>query len=95
MQPKNSKFLSVTGVKWYFKHDRKTYVKILQPLLSPRCLNKELEYQFKSIAHKVRNSDSNPRNNARRAIKKLLEDESCLFDNTKLIDKNKLSRAKF
>lgn len=93
MQPKNSKFLSVSGVKWYHNNDRETYTKKLQPLLTSRCLKKEHEYQFRSIAHKVRNADSNPRNNARRAINKLLEDDNCLFDNLSLIDNSKLKEA--
>ena len=54
--------------------------------------NKELKSQFKQIAHSIRNTESNPRNNTRRAIKKLLNDNS-LFNNLQLIDKNKIQEA--
>ena len=90
MQPRNSKFLSYTGVKWYFEHDRKTYEKILEPRLTENCKRKEPIIQFKEIAHSIRNEDSNPRNNTKRAVKKLLEDKNSLFNNMQLIDKNKL-----
>jgi hypothetical protein len=93
MQLKNSKFLSYTGVQWYYEHDRKTYEKILLPRLTENYLNKDIEIQFREIAHSIRNTDSNPRNNTRRAIRKLLDEEGSLFDNLQLIDKSKLKEA--
>jgi hypothetical protein len=93
MQPTNSKFLSYTGVKWYYEHDYSTYKKILAHRLHSQWLNKELDLQFREIAHNIRNSDSNPRNNAKRAIQKILDDRNSLFDNLKLIDKEKLKEA--
>lgn len=93
MQPKNSRFLSYTGVKWYFENDRVTYKKILEPRLTKACKKKDPNCQFRSIAHSIRNQDSNPRNNSRRAIRKLLEETDCLFDNKKLIDTNILNKA--
>ena len=93
LQPRNSKFLSYTGVKWYFEHDRKIYEKKLVPRLSPLSREKDIEIQFREIAHSIRNTDSNPRNNTRRAIRKLLEQENSLFDNLKLIDRKKLQEA--
>jgi hypothetical protein len=93
MQPKNSKFLSYTGVKWYYDNDRSTYLKVLAPMLSKTCKRKDLTYQFRSIAHNIRNKDSNPRNNTRRAISKLLEEKDCLFDNRRLIDSKRLIKA--
>ncbi|MFC2137599.1 hypothetical protein ACFLTE_05435 [Bacteroidota bacterium] len=93
MQPKNSKFLSYTGVKWYYEHDYKTYLKVLASRIQQNWLEKNIEYQFKEIAHNIRNSDSNPRNNTKRAINKIIDDDNCLFNNLELIDKNKLKEA--
>ncbi|MBA7545567.1 hypothetical protein ES705_37936 [subsurface metagenome] len=94
MQPQNSKFLSFTGVKWYYEHDYKTYNKILATRLSNYWKNKAIEDQCREIAHSIRNSDSNPRNNTKRAIRKILSNnQDSLFDNIDLIDKNKLREA--
>ena len=94
MQPTNSRFLSYTGVKWYYENDRKTFEKKLAVYLTDSCRKKGLSQQFKSISHSIRNKDSNPRNNTKRAIKKLLSEDGCLFDNYKLIDQNKLHEAR-
>ena len=93
MQPGNSKFLSFTGVKWYFEHHRKVFDKVLYSRLTDHFKNADLYLQFREIAHSIRNSDSNPRNNSRRAIQKVLSERDCLFDNLELIDKRKLKEA--
>lgn len=93
MQPNNSKFLSYTGVKWYYDHDYKTYNEKLASRLSKTWENKEKDEQFREIAHSIRNSDSNPRHNTRRKIKRILNDENSLFNNMDLIDKRKLKEA--
>ena len=93
MQPKNSKFLSYIGVKWYFEHERKIYEKLLAPRLTENCRKKDIAIQFREIAHSIRNTDSNPRNNTRRAIQKLLDEKDSLFNNLQLIDKSKLKEA--
>ncbi len=93
MQPKNSKFLSYTGVKWYFEHDRKIYLNQLAPRLTASCRKKDIYKQFREIAHSIRNADSNPRNNTRRAIQRLLKEDNSLFNNLQLIDRNKLKEA--
>lgn len=93
MQPKNSKFLSYTGVKWYYEHDFSTYKKVLAPKLHDHTPGKEIDLQFREIAHTIRNSDSNPRNNTKRAIRRILDDQSSLFNNMELIDKKKLKDA--
>ncbi|PLX14771.1 MAG: hypothetical protein C0597_09560 [Marinilabiliales bacterium] len=93
MQAKHTKFLSVSGIKWYYRYERELYYQFLSVRLSPRSLNKDLTTQFKLIAHSIRNAESNPRNNTRRAIKKLLNDKNSLFNNLQLIDKNKLQEA--
>ena len=95
MQPNNSKFLSYTGVKWYFEHDRSTYESNLATRLTESCRKKDIYIQFREIAHSIRNADSNPRNNTRRAIQKLLDEDNSLFNNLQLIDSNKLQEAGF
>jgi len=93
MQAKHTKFLSVSGIKWYYRYDREIYYQFLSVRLSPGSLNKDLRTQFKLIAHSIRNAESNPRNNTRRAINKLLNEKNSLFNNLQLIDKNKLQEA--
>ncbi|HBH47951.1 MAG TPA: hypothetical protein DDX98_04895 [Bacteroidales bacterium] len=95
MQPKNSKFLSASGVMWYFEHQREVYNKLLKPRLSERMQDAGISKQCREIAHSIRNSISNPRNNTKKAIKKLLNEKDCLFSNRNLIDKNKMIQAGF
>lgn len=93
MQPRNSKFLSYTGVKWYYNNDFQTYKNILEPVLRKSWKYKPLKDQFKEIAHIVRNRDSNPRNNIKRILDRILSDNNTLFNNRNLIDKKKLKKA--
>ena len=93
MQPKNSKFLSTSGIIWYYKNEREIYYQFLAIRLTENLKNKYLKYQFKGIAHSIRNSESNPRNNTRRAIQKLLDEKDSLFNNLQLIEKTKLQKA--
>ena len=94
MQPPNSKFLSKTGVEWYFDHSYRTYKDTLLPYLTDHWKDKPIEEQFREIAHNIRNHESNPRNNTRRKIKRILSDESSLFNPIELIDKKKLKEAR-
>jgi hypothetical protein len=93
MQPKNSKFLSYTGVKWYYNNNYETYRTLLEPMLRKRWKYKSLKDQFREIAHIVRNRDSNPRNNIKRILSRILSDKNTLFNNVSLIDKKKLKNA--
>jgi hypothetical protein len=93
MQPENSKFISSSGVKWYFENRRNIFNKLLLPSLTENFRDKDLSIQFKVISHNIRNKDSNPRNNARKAIQKRLDEKDCLFNNLLLIDKSKLRQA--
>ena len=93
MQPKNSKFLSYTGVKWYYNNDSQTYRNVLEPVLRKSWKYKPLNDQFREIAHIIRNKDSNPRNNIKRVLNRILSDNNTLFNNITLIDKNKLKKA--
>jgi hypothetical protein len=93
MQPKNSKFLSYSGVKWYYENKHEIYKNLLEPKLTGTWKDRPLNRQFKEIAHAIRNSDSNPRNNTKRAVKRILHDQNTLFSNISLIDKKKLREA--
>ena len=93
MQPKNSKFISISGIIWYYKNEREIYYQFLATRITEKFKNKDLRHQFKGIAHSIRNADSNPRNNTRRAIQKLLGEKDSLFNNLQLIDKTKLREA--
>ncbi len=93
MQSKNTRFLGITGIIWYYKYEREIYYQFLATRLSEKFKNKGLKCQFKGIAHSIRNSDSNPRNNTKRAIQKLLNEKGSLFNNMQLIDKTKLQEA--
>ncbi|HJX72500.1 MAG TPA: hypothetical protein VJ346_11120, partial [Bacteroidales bacterium] len=79
MQPKNSKFLSFSGVKWYYENNPEVYKKILEPRLTGTWKDKPISRQFSEIAHAIRNSDSNPRNNTKRAVNRILNEQNTLF----------------
>ena len=93
MQPKNTKFLSISGIKWYYRYEREIYHQFLGIRLSKNLKKETLEVQFKGIAHSIRNAESNPRNNTRKAIQKLLQEKNSLFNNIQLIDQSKLKEA--
>lgn len=93
MQANNSKFITASGIRWYYKHETEIYYQFLAIRLNGNYQKKDLKSQFKLIAHSIRNADSNPRNNTKRAVKKLLNDKASLFNNHLLIDKNKLHEA--
>ncbi len=93
MQPRNTKFLSTSGIIWYYKYEREIYHQFLAIRLTDNLKNKDLKQQFKGIAHSIRNAESNPRNNTRKAIQKILNNKNSLFNNIQLIDKSKLKEA--
>jgi len=93
MQAKNTKFLSTSGIIWYYKNEREIYYQFLAIRLSENLKTKDLKSQIRGIAHNIRNSESNPRNNTKKAIQKLLNEKSSLFNNLQLIDKTKLREA--
>lgn len=93
MQPKNSKFLSSSGVKWYYENRHEIYRNILEPRLTETWKDKPLNRKFSEIAHAIRNSDSNPRNNTRRAVNRIINEKDTLFSNINLIDIQKLRKA--
>ncbi len=93
MQSEKTKFITTAGIKWYYKNEIEIYYQFLATRLSGNFKKKDLKTQFKIIAHSIRNAESNPRNNTKRAIQKLLDDKNSLFNNLQLIDKNKLQEA--
>jgi len=59
MQKDSSLLLSHTGLRYYFKTDKKIFEQIKRRYLSKRWLNSDLETQIKEIAHNIRNQRSN------------------------------------
>ncbi|MBS7199885.1 MAG: hypothetical protein KH111_17385 [Bacteroidales bacterium] len=70
MQRKESRFLGITGIKFYMKHDLPVRDELFRRL-SPRWEKAPLEVKIKEIAHSIRNEYYNPRNNAKRALMRL------------------------
>jgi hypothetical protein len=59
MQKDNSLLLSHTGLKYYYKTDKKIFEQIKRRYLSKRWLTSNIETQIKEIAHNIRNAKSN------------------------------------
>lgn len=59
MQKDSSLLLSHTGLKYYFKTDKKIFEQIKRRYLSKRWYNSDFETQIKEIAHNIRNHRSN------------------------------------
>lgn len=59
MQKKNSILLSHTGLKYYYKTDKKIFEQIKRTYLSKRWHSADSQKQIKEIAHNIRNKSSN------------------------------------
>ena len=59
MQKDNSILLSHTGLKYYFKTDRKIFEQLKRKYLSNQWSGANFETQIKEIAHNIRNTKSN------------------------------------
>lgn len=59
MQKDNSILLSHSGLRYYFKNDKKVFEQIKRRYLSKRWHNSNFEIQIKEIAHNIRNHRSN------------------------------------
>ena len=59
MQKNDSILLSHTGLKHYYKNDKKVFEQIKRRYLSNRWSSSDFETQIKEIAHNIRNSKSN------------------------------------
>lgn len=56
MQKNDSILLSHTGLKYYFKTDRKVFEQIKRQYLSKRWIKSDIDKQIKEIAHNIRNA---------------------------------------
>jgi hypothetical protein len=59
MQKKESVLLSHTGLRYYYKTDKKTFEQIKRRYLSKKWYNSDFEIQIKELAHNIRNTNSN------------------------------------
>lgn len=59
MQKDNSILLSHTGLKYYYKNDKKVFEQIKRQYLSKRWSTADAQIQIKEIAHNIRNAKSN------------------------------------
>lgn len=89
MQKETSRFLCVSGIRFYHKNEPKIYNELLSPRLSKKWINEPLVVQFREIAHSVRNEYFNGKNNNRRAILKMVNRPS-LFDQTEYLNEKRL-----
>lgn len=59
MQKENSLTLSYSGLRYYYKNDKKVFEQIKRSYLSKIWINSDFETQIKEIAHNIRNKKSN------------------------------------
>jgi hypothetical protein len=59
MQKKDSNMLSHTGLKYYYKTDKKVFDEVKNKYLSTLWIDADYETQIKEIAHNIRNKHSN------------------------------------
>lgn len=67
MQKENSILLSHTGLKYYYKTDRKIFEQLKRQYLSNQWLKSDFEKQIKEIAHNIRNTKRNQKTKQIRA----------------------------
>lgn len=85
-------FLTVDSIREIYFNDRGTFDTVLLPRLPERYRNAPEAVQFTKIYKSIKNADSNPRNHAKEAVKRLTENPS-LFDNLQLIRPDVLQLA--
>ena len=59
MQRQNSKLLSITGLKYYYKHQKGVFIEVATRYLSKKWIKEEFDTQIKELAHNIRNAKSN------------------------------------
>ncbi len=62
MQKDNSILLSHSGLRYYFKNDKKVFEQIKRKYLTENWIKSDFEIQIKEIAHNIRNHRSNQQN---------------------------------
>lgn len=91
MQKGTSRFLSITGIKYYQANDSEIF-KRLQQRLTSTWTNEPIEKQIFEIAHSIRNSFHSKRIHTQKAIKRLCSSPA-LFDNYDLVCQHKKNIA--
>ena len=99
-QRPGTKYVGHKSIKWYYENKPETYEKQLKSLLTDKWLRlnfgKPIQAYFDEIYHQIRNRaldpKHNPRNNAKRAIKKILS-YPALFDSMPFIRPEKMELA--
>ena len=66
MQKDSSILLSHTGLKYYYKTDRKVFEQIKRTYLTKQWIDSDFETQIKEIAHNIRTIKSNQNNKQNR-----------------------------
>ena len=69
MQKDNSILLSHSGLRYYFKNDKKIFEQIKRTYLTNTWTKSNFETQIKEIAHKIRNANSTKNNKQKRIYK--------------------------
>mgnify|MGYP000365570798 FL=1 len=62
MQKEGSILLSHTGLKYYYKTNKKEFEKIKNKYLSKKWIDANFETQIKELAHNIRNKHNNLKN---------------------------------
>ena len=81
---KESKFLSISGIRYIYDNDKRTF-KELTKRLSNKWINESLEIQIREIAHSIRRERSNLKNRIKR-----IEREPVLFPTKDYIHPDKI-----
>jgi hypothetical protein len=63
--------LSHTGLKYYYKTDRKVFEQIKRTYLTKQWIDSDFDRQIKEIAHNIRNAKSNQNNKQNRIYQPL------------------------
>ena len=69
MQKDTSILLSHTGLKYYYKTDKKIFEQIKRKYLTDRWIKSNFEIQIKELAHNIRNTANNKKVKSSRLYK--------------------------
>lgn len=73
MQRNDSRLLSITGLKYYYKTDKKIYQELERKYLTDRWRHEPIEKKIEEIAHNIRNEKYNKNNNLKRRINRIYD----------------------
>jgi len=91
-QKTESRFLSIVGLKKLQITDPPKFSSIRDERMSSKWKDSPINVQIREIAHSIRNEYFNPKNNARKAVDKVLN-HPALFDQRPFINQHKLYLA--